>query len=182
MSLPKRVVESPPQLPSNPTFDILELFKTAQNADPVTRHMILIQLNRTIEQLAQLSLFANEIVSDIANTQLEIESKTNAIKERIDNVYKYTPALETTLAQAKLGESMTYERYEWKQTPKIMNSFFTKESDPYPLRAVYEKCAPPPNVDILDEFRIDDMKCMRFYSYPEFFFDEWRRLEAKKKK
>ena len=54
---------------------------------------------------------------------------------------------------------------------------FTKASENISWSRIYEyECQPPPAIHLFDAFREDGNVSIKFYSYPDFFFDEWKKL------
>ncbi|KAJ1513572.1 hypothetical protein HMI56_002193 [Coelomomyces lativittatus] len=47
------------------------------------------------------------------------------------------------------------------------------------LKKHYDQCCSPPKLWELDKYRDDGLISMNFYSYPEFFVDEWKKLMEK---
>lgn len=70
-------------------------------------------------------------------------------------------------------KNLEAERHDFKIFEGIESGLFSKK-DPM-LQSLYDQCERPPNLQILDSYREDNQPCLKFYSYPKFFFDEWKK-------
>jgi len=77
---------------------------------------------------------------------------------------------------------------EWRASPHIDQTLFVPESQHPIVDKVYQSCFGTPPLYILDGFREDGNTCMRQYSYPQFFMEQWKSVmmreqeERRKKK
>ncbi|KAJ3326549.1 Wiskott-Aldrich syndrome protein member 1 [Blyttiomyces sp. JEL0837] len=71
--------------------------------------------------------------------------------------------------QQNIGEDI-------RARPIVYNNLFVKATENPSMKALYDSCAPPPALHVLDQYRTDGQKCMKFYSCPEYFVEEWRSL------
>jgi len=67
--------------------------------------------------------------------------------------------------------------FKYKVTPD--SQLFTKTSENFSVNQVYLGCIAPPNLQALDRYREDGQPCMKLYSYPQFFLEQWLQLMAK---
>ncbi|TPX67578.1 hypothetical protein SpCBS45565_g03715 [Spizellomyces sp. 'palustris'] len=179
MTLPKRVSYPPPPVPSKPHVRFGDIIKETALPDTIVRQTSLMQLTRVLDQLSNFSLYANEIASDLVKSSVSISERVEEVQKRIDALKNVSPNVEEQLAVANLAESMNHERFDWKSQLKLGSNLFTKETEDPSLRAVYETCNDAPNLSLMDPFRADGQPCMKFYSYPEFFAEEWKMLMQK---
>jgi len=70
-------------------------------------------------------------------------------------------------------------KMEFTVTPQARSQLFTPDSTPLPIKLVYKKCTPPPNLHSMDQFMDNGKSCMEQYTNPNFFIDEWI-MEQKK--
>ncbi|KAJ3184820.1 Wiskott-Aldrich syndrome protein member 1 [Gaertneriomyces sp. JEL0708] len=178
MTLPKRHLTPATALPSRPELRFCDVIKDTVLPDHVVRQTSLMQLNRTLEGIMRLSGFSNEVFGDLANATVATAQKVAQTQDRIRALKELVPAIEEKLLTCELSDSMNVERTEFKPPP-IPHALFTPATEDPSLRALYESCAPAPNVDRMDAFRTDGIKCMKLYSHPEFFEEEWMRIMQK---
>jgi WAS family protein 2 len=84
--------------------------------------------------------------------------------------------------EAMMNQEMkpfTRERSSWQSDRTVPCNFFTKATQPSYITSAYEACPPIPALQILDEFRTDGKSCIKLFSYPEFFVEEWKLLLQK---
>eukprot|EP00834_Sanchytrium_tribonematis_P002075 NODE_58_length_28395_cov_1.465720.p4 type:complete len:496 gc:universal NODE_58_length_28395_cov_1.465720:24309-25796(+) len=117
-------------------------------------------------------------------------SRAEIASENLGELYKRLSKLEQALPNIQdrlIAEPFHLGEAEKPQPTLISSSFLSKESRPMEMMAVYEKCKKPPELHKLDQFRSDGKTCMQFYSNPNFFVEEWKKViekenEEKKKK
>ncbi len=75
------------------------------------------------------------------------------------------------------------ESSEWRSSPQADAGFFTPESRPGAVRALYDGCEAAPRLKELQVYRQDSLDCQKLYSDPEMFFAIWKNgmLDAAKK-
>lgn len=71
---------------------------------------------------------------------------------------------------------MGTERNDWKNNQEPDQQLFTKDSENYSIDLVYRTCEPSPNLSSLDKYRDDGVPCLKFYSYPKFFVEQWIKV------
>ena len=136
--------------------------------------------------LSQIITVSNYSVTLLGSFYTRAELATNELEE----LYVRLSKLERALPQ--IEEKLTKEPFQLAENEKplqtlINSSYLSKESRPIEMVAVYEKCKKPPELYRLDQFRFDGKTCMQFYSNPNFFVEEWKKVmekesEEKKKK
>ncbi|KAI8806556.1 hypothetical protein BJ742DRAFT_855076 [Cladochytrium replicatum] len=173
MALPKRLVAAPNALPTHEdsTFSTLE---SSQEPYAIQRRVALVQLTRVISQLSDLSLHAHEIFSDLAAQATRHARRIEAIGERVENLKATLPDAEAQILSSTAW--VTDKPYHVaRPEPTVLMNMFKRESECRSIQAVYEKCDDPPNLRSLDPYRNDGESCMKLYSHPEFFLEEWKR-------
>ncbi|KAJ3184971.1 hypothetical protein HDU87_002537 [Geranomyces variabilis] len=179
MSLPRRVLNAPAAIPSKPFLHYDEVIKNSGPADGIVRQTSIMQLTRMLEQLSNMSLYANEIVANLVNSSMNTTQRIAEITTKIESIKHNSAPLEEKLLDVNLSESMTYERFDWKSRPTLSSNLFTRESEDPSLLAAYEACNDAPDLGVMDAYRTDGQTCMKLYSYPEFFAEQWKLLMQK---
>jgi hypothetical protein len=62
---------------------------------------------------------------------------------------------------------------------KLPQQLFTKSSENSLIKSLYNTCDELPNLSRLDVFRTDGQNSFKFYSYPQFFVEQWTELMQK---
>ena len=140
-------------------------------------------LTNIIEQFADVSNRAAEIIENIGEECQKINERTEKIAERVSNV------------KIKVNEMKVDEKTQVMiDEPAVSSDFtdsqlFTRANRPNIITEIYEKADPMPKLSILQEYRDDDRLCSSFYSHPGYFFELWKaefeeaaRLEKEKRK
>eukprot|EP00842_Homolaphlyctis_polyrhiza_P006143 jgi/Hompol1/652/HPOL_001485-RA len=181
MSLPKRVVAAGPT--SVPQFSSVSTAANMGVAEPtyipVLRQVHMMQMTRLFDQLVELSTYANEMFVDLANQTLHLSERITDINHMLEFAKSDMSIVEADIQNAAIRESLQRERYAWKTETVTASNMFTKSTQPACIAAAYQKCRPAPQLDVLDQYRNDGLPCMRFYSYPDFFVEEWKTLMVK---
>ncbi|KAJ1336362.1 hypothetical protein BSLG_007146 [Batrachochytrium salamandrivorans] len=181
MSLPKRVLTagspSVPQFPAPSTAAVLGVPEPMYI--PALRQVHMMQLTRLFDQLAELSSYANELFIDLANKTLSVTERINNVGSMIASAHADMGLIEEEISAADIKKSLQRERFVWKSESAISSNFFVKKTQSASIIAAYNRCRPAPPLGILDEYRSDGQQCMKFYSYPDYFVEEWRNLMMK---
>lgn len=70
----------------------------------------LMQLIRVMDQVSNLSLYANGIMSDLADASDFAIQRTEEVRKRLEAIKGAVPTVEEKLATAGLADSMNHER------------------------------------------------------------------------
>ena len=125
-------------------------------------------LNGIIEQLSDISNQATDIVENIKDDCDKINARTGKIFERVSQVRQKVEELKTEEKVSHVVEDQVREQQD------MDGQFFTPENRPQKIQELYVKADPIPNMDILQPYREDDLKCRHVYSHPGFFFELWK--------
>ena len=125
-------------------------------------------LNGIIEQLSDISNKATDIVENIKDDCDKINQRTGRIFERVSKVQQKVEEMKTEEKVCNVVEDQVREQED------LDGHFFTPENRPQKIQELYLKANPIPNMDILQPYRDDDLKCQHVYSHPGFFFELWK--------
>ena len=125
-------------------------------------------LNGIIEQLSDISNQATDIVENIKDDCDKINQRTGRIFERVSKVQQKVEEMKTEEKVCNVVEDQVREQED------LDGHFFTPENRPQKIQELYLKANPIPNMDILQPYRDDDLKCQHVYSHPGFFFELWK--------
>ncbi|KAJ3021397.1 hypothetical protein HKX48_008627 [Thoreauomyces humboldtii] len=139
----------------------------------------LMQLTRMLDQLSNTSLSTHNLVSTLVTQSLLTTTRISDVRSRIQSLKDATPQLEDKLLDAQLADSIGQEKFDWKSRPMVASNLFTRDSEDPLMREAYDACHEAPRLSEMDEYRTDSVPCMKLYSYPEFFAEEWRTLMQK---
>ncbi|KAJ8327212.1 Wiskott-Aldrich syndrome protein member 1 [Batrachochytrium dendrobatidis] len=178
MSLPKRVLVAgaPSVSPFTAPSTAASMGVPEPTFIPALRQVTMMQLTRLFDQLSELSIYANEIFVDLANKTLSITERINNVNMILSNADADMELIEEEISSSDIKTLSQRERFIWKSEMAISSNFFVKKTQPASIAAVYNQCRPAPFLEVLDKYRNDGQKCMKFYSYPDFFLEEWRNL------
>ena len=72
---------------------------------------------------------------------------------------------------------------EWHANNQISAGLFTKKTRTKPINDLYDSAEKNPNLELLQDYRLDDLNCAKLYSNPDMFFEIWKSeiLENAKK-
>ena len=134
-------------------------------------------LNGIIEQLSDMSNLATGIVENIKDDCDKINERTGKIFERVSKVRQQVEEMKTGEKVCNVLEDQVREQQD------MDGQLFTPENRPKKIQELYMKADPIPNMDILQPYRDDELKCGHFYSHPGFFFELWKAqfVEAARK-
>ncbi|KAJ3362495.1 WH2 domain-containing protein [Allomyces arbusculus] len=197
MTLAHAVAASPPPPP-------------AAGASPGdAQQLSTLQVLRCIELLAAVTDHAATLMSNLSTRVAATAHRTVALATRIDTLTASARHAGDSLADvarvlhdpndpdhAQLAASsgavsvhfLAPAPVKMVPTATPLFGFLTRSTRPPAIAAAYAQCTAPPALDRLDAYRDDGMQSMAFYSYPDFFVDEWRKVmtkdeeERKKKK
>ena len=63
---------------------------------------------------------------------------------------------------------------EWHANKQISAGLFTKKTRNKPINDLYDSAETVPNLELLQEYRLDDLNCAKLYSNPGMFFEIWK--------
>ncbi|KAJ3277252.1 Wiskott-Aldrich syndrome protein member 1, partial [Borealophlyctis nickersoniae] len=178
MTLPKRILAPPPAVPTRPDVRFADVV-TALSPEGVVRQVSLMQITRVISQLSQLSFYAEEIFSGLITATTATSTRLTNLRTRLDTLKDTLPYVCDKIDNSSITESMNQERFDWKPPATLSTNLFTKDTEDPSVKEAYDACTPPPELGVMDAFRTDGQTCMKFYSYPEFFVEEWKTLMQK---
>ena len=159
-------------------------FVFAPDCEKVTgKNLQAYQYKKLLSQIITVSNYSVTLLGSFYN---KAETATNDLEELYERLSKLEQAL-PALQERLIKEPFQMTEVEKPQLTIINSSYLSKESRPQEMAVVYEKCKKPPQLHRLDEFRSDGKTCMQFYSNPNFFVEEWKKVmeresEEKKKK
>ncbi|GMT00561.1 hypothetical protein PENTCL1PPCAC_22735, partial [Pristionchus entomophagus] len=132
--------------------------------------------NRTItnliRQLASLSKHAEHIFGEMYHDAMRLEHKTNQLKGRVDKLTLRLTTMDNANDEGALDELEM--RKAFKSSSLIDQRTLDRETLPSALVEQYERCDPPPNLDLLNPYRESRENALTLYTNPLFFFDLWR--------
>ncbi|KAJ3337246.1 Wiskott-Aldrich syndrome protein member 2 [Gonapodya sp. JEL0774] len=132
-------------------------------------------LTRAIYQLSELSEYAAELFDALLATTSSVVDRISSIELRVDGLREKLDAVKQDVLKAGVVQSrLVTERLEWRPPPASFTSHFTKQTEPASITSFYETLPPLPPLEILDEFRTDGQPSMKFFSYPQFFEEQWK--------
>eukprot|EP00835_Amoeboradix_gromovi_P001916 NODE_98_length_21025_cov_0.475055.p5 type:complete len:507 gc:universal NODE_98_length_21025_cov_0.475055:15807-17327(+) len=159
-------------------------FVVAPESDRVNaKNLQAFQYKKLLSQIITVSEYSVTLIGSFYN---KAETATTTLEDlylRLSKLEQALPEIEKKLIE----EPFQLTENERPQPTFINSSYLSRESRPKEMVAVYEKCKRPPELHRLDEFRFDGKTCMQFYSNPNFFVEEWKKVmekenEEKKKK
>jgi hypothetical protein len=152
-----------------------------QTPDEILQSMHVCVVADALNDLSQFSKFAAEIFEDLF-------VQTNAMLQRTANLSKRVSTIDARVAGtsevvrkslASNRSALVADRSDWTLTcPEPPSQLLTPKTRPTVLQRVYTSIAAVPSLHELDCFRDDGQPCMKLFSYPQFFLDEWVRSNA----
>ncbi|KAJ3359780.1 WH2 domain-containing protein [Allomyces javanicus] len=197
MTLAHAVAASPPPPPA------------AGSSPADAQQLSTLQVLRCVELLAAVTDHAATLMSNLSTRVAATAHRTVALATRIDTLTASARHAGDSLADvarvlhdpndpdhAQLAATsgavsahfLAPAPVKMVPTATPLFGFLTRSTRPPAVAAAYAQCTAPPALDRLDAYRDDGMQSMAFYSYPDFFIDEWRKVmtkdeeERKKKK
>lgn len=146
------------------------------------------QLTKLLQQMSALSSYAHELFSDLTTSVQSTSKRMSALRKKVVAIQQLLPTVEKKMAAQACTWQLGSERHEWKLAPQMEQQLFSKQSANPSISSIYaEQCLLPPTLVQLDKFRDDKQTSMKFYSYPQYFVEQWRLLmekeqQARKKK
>ncbi|KAI8836116.1 hypothetical protein BC829DRAFT_405960 [Chytridium lagenaria] len=168
----KRHALAPPPVPSQPERKFSQVV-TVKDPELIVRQTALMQLTRLITQISEMALYAHEIFSEINEKSSANEERIEKIKARVAKMQGLLPKVERALMETPVATSLSAERVSFQLKTSLSTNLFTKSTEHPAILSLYESCTPPPALHLLDEFRTDGEKSMKFFSYPDYFVEQW---------
>ena len=125
-------------------------------------------LNGIIEQLSDIS---NHAIDIIDNVKVECDLINNRTEKIVDRVWKVRRKVEDLKSDEKVS-NVTEDQA--RPDEDLEGQFFTPENRPQTIQQLYLKAEPMPDLDLLQPFREDDVRCRHVYSHPGYFFELWK--------
>ncbi|XP_063719868.1 actin-binding protein WASF2-like [Symsagittifera roscoffensis] len=131
---------------------------------------------QVIRQLGDLSHLAQDIFKELIVKADNVNQRTNALRTRLDDVqsqvHRLNPSDET------LNLTDVNKRQPFKVTQSEQLSFLVAGTRPQSIKAMYEACEPPPDID---RWTINgEVSRLKKYTDPAFFFNIWAAELMKK--
>eukprot|EP00936_MAST-01D_sp_MAST-1D-sp1_P002469 g2469.t1 len=146
------------------------------------------RMTGVLHQLGFLSTYATEMFDDLFKMAKGVTDRTKKVSVRVKEAQEQLPGMEQWLNGAPARDdaggpvfhvpSGKLERDDQAEMQQFQQQF-TPESRPNPIRMRFAECDPPPALSSLDEY-VSDGPCLKKFSNPQFFFDEWIREETKR--
>merc|ERR1711962_1052117 len=134
-------------------------------------------LTNILRQLANLGNHAVDIFEGLEIESESLQNRTQDLSKRIVSVEGTLKQLNQTLEE---NEEMILERPnfgavdEWHANSQISAGLFTKKTRNKPIKDLYDAAEKNPNLELLQEYRTDNLNCAKLYSNPEIFFEIWK--------
>lgn len=130
-------------------------------------------LTGIIDQLGALFLYSHEIFNDLLVSTTALTDKISQLNTRIEVLHEYLPQVESYLSQSHVSNLLATPAVLFKSGPPEDYQFLTKDTRPPSVQNRYATAKTPPNFSLLDACFPEEPSCMRHYSYPDFFIEEW---------
>ncbi|KAJ3104492.1 hypothetical protein HDU97_009105, partial [Phlyctochytrium planicorne] len=171
-----RIVHAPPPLPSQPER---KFSQAVSSKDPqvAARQVALMQLTRLIVQISDMSLYAHEILKEASDHSSKSQDRIDRVRARVEKIQSLLPKVERALSETPVPTHLQSDRPSLQLRTNLETNLFTRSTEHPAIQSIYEStCAPPPQLHLLDDFRTDGEKSMKFFSYPDFFVEQWRGI------
>lgn len=126
-------------------------------------------------QLAYLAAYSVEMFNDLLKDANKMAERIVTLGARTEALAQAIPTLEQFISETNPYVFLENPRSNFRtRKDPSGGQLFTSQSLPSSLQDVYNReCIPPPKLAILNYLREDGRDCMREYSNPTFFIDEW---------
>ena len=104
--------------------------------------------------------------------------KIDEMQSRLAHVKELLPLVHQKMVDNHIPGGIGTERSDWRAQQPIAQLISKETADPS-IQRVYQECAPLPKLELLDKFRDDGQPSLMYYSYPQFFMEQWRELMEK---
>jgi len=134
-----------------------------------------------LSQISQLSEFAADIFDSLYKEAGYSSQRVSLLGSRIHSMDVAVPNIEKVFAsnpptyfyQSARGRA-------WARQDYFAQSLFDPRTQPSPIQKARALASPPPNVSLLDA--LSKKSCLRDYSNPLFFFEQWVIAEEERQK
>nr|AAD29083.1 SCAR1 [Dictyostelium discoideum] len=144
-----------------------------QSKDQIVDTVITSTTVGIINQLTMLVAHSNSIFTALANDANLVTQRIEKLGSRIRPLIQSIPSIEDYHRNTSIDTMNSKPRAEFHADNSERNQHFTHASIPASINTVYEKCKPPPNLQLLDPYMDDGQKSLKLYTNPDFFMDEW---------
>jgi len=156
-----------------------DAYKDAQ--DVVLDSVAAYKMVNILNQIGQLSEFAADIFEGLVKESAGTAHRVQNLAGRINNFESFIPKIEAVFEHKSPSHFYQSARgKEWKRNEVISSSLFDPRTQPAPIQKSRAAAAPPPNVSLLDV--LSKKVCLRDYTNPAFFFEQWVAAEEEKQK
>ncbi|KAL6079704.1 Wiskott-Aldrich syndrome protein member 1 [Balamuthia mandrillaris] len=124
-------------------------------------------------QMSDLLRHASDLFSNLTQSLSQTESRMRLLSDRITAAEEFVPALSDYVATAPGQVFINNASFSFASTRDESAQLFTQVSRSETLKAVHSKTEPPPDVDQLREYMPDGQSCLKLYTNPDFFIEEW---------
>lgn len=113
----------------------------------------------------------------LAKDTAETSARIGRLQARIGQLRASVPAVEATCAASQ--DFSSNQRVQFKASRAETSQLFQSGTAMQPIMTRHNANPPLPDLAPLDRFRADGKACIMFYTYPQFFLDEWVREQEK---
>ncbi|KFP15747.1 Wiskott-Aldrich syndrome protein family member 3 [Egretta garzetta] len=125
-----------------------------------------------IKQLGSLSRHAEDIFGELFNEANSFYMRMNSLQERVDLLVIKVTQLDSTVEEVSLQDINM--RKAFKSSTVQNQQVVSRNSIPNPVMEMYQRCDPPPPLNILTPYRDDKKDGLKFYTDPSYFFNLWK--------
>ena len=132
-----------------------------------------------LDQLTNLFQSTHSIFSELLDS-LEISQKRiSSLSHRIHEANLSVSAVEIKIEQ---GEAylLNSAKVDFESQVAAVSNVFDKKTNSKAVRSLYEQIQSPPPLGLLDVFRTDGKSCLKAYSNPTFFIENWVQTQKKR--
>jgi hypothetical protein len=120
---------------------------------------------------------ASEVFGTLANECVQTSTRIGQLQQRIEGLRSQVPQIEQLCgAGTDLSQN---QRVEYKSNRTEKSQLFNPKTAMQPILKRHLANPPAPDLAPLDKFRSDGKPCIMFYTYPQFFLEEWAREQEK---
>ncbi|CAD5208328.1 unnamed protein product [Bursaphelenchus xylophilus] len=165
MPISLRVVE-----PVNVSLDRLGVERTRDELQCVANGT----LANLVRQLSSLSQHGEQIFTDMHDEVAKVNQKLDEIAIRTarlnDKVHQNNGAVPQS---GRLADNNLRKPYRSQNI--IDQHTLSRQTMPRAMVELYDRCDPPPALDLFDEFRRDEKPALKYYTDPGYFFELWKQ-------
>ncbi|XP_071800885.1 actin-binding protein WASF3-like isoform X2 [Asterias amurensis] len=128
-------------------------------------------LSGIIRQLSNLSKHAEDIFGDLYNEANSLCRRSNSLQDRIDRLSVKVKQLDATRDDVELTQLLDVQQFRASTIPDVVT--FDVHTMQAGMRETYLRCDPPPDLNVLSQYREDGKEALKFYTDPKYFFQLW---------